>query len=272
MDIAVIGGGPSGLSAAVNAKIRGCDVTVFTNHYQEHFLFQTQKIDNYLGFPGVTGQELMEHFYRHLEALEIPVLNGRVLNVMGAGRELFINLSNDIYQAKAVVMAVGASAQKTMEGEEAFLGAGVSYCATCDGGLYQGRRVLVLGLSAAAQEEADFLRQIGCRVTYLEPKDTSRFSIRKYEGEMLLVTPQRTYAADCIFILRSVIAPSSLCPELQMENQFIRVDGDYRTSVEGIFACGDCVGLPLQISKACGEGLVAGQNCARYVAKLKKLG
>ena len=169
-DIAVIGGGPAGLSAAVNARARNKSVLVVTNDYRESPLYKAEWVDNYLGMPGRTGPELLEAYHSHAEAMGTVFRAGRALNIMPMEGTNYIGIGSDMEEARAVILATGVSRGRKYPGEAEFLGRGVSYCATCDGMLYRNRPVAVVGLAPDAPEEANFLHGLGCRVTYVSPR------------------------------------------------------------------------------------------------------
>ena len=277
-DIAVIGGGPAGLSAAVNARARGKSVLVVGNDYRESPLYRAERVDNYLGMPGRTGAGLMEDYRRHAEAMEVDLRTGRVLNIMQMDGTSYLSIGSDMETAKAVVLATGVTRGKKLPGEVRYLGRGVSYCATCDGMLYRGRPVVVVDLAPDAAEEANFLQGIGCQVTYVSAKRPEGLVpaiqwVRRTGGLEILgedtVTALRVGEAElpaqCVFLLRSAFPPADLLPDLALEDGYITVDRRMRTNLPGVFAAGDCTGLPLQLAKAVGEGLVAGQSAAEYV-------
>ena len=280
-DIAVIGSGPAGLSAAVNARARGKSVLVVGNDYRESPLYRAERVDNYLGMPGRTGAELMEAYRRHAEAMEVELRTGRVLNIMQMDGTSYLSIGSDMETAKAVVLATGVARGKKLPGEVRYLGRGVSYCATCDGMLYRGRPVVVVDLAPDAAEEANFLQGIGCQVTYVSAQRPEGLVpaiqwVRRTGGLEILgedtVTALRVGEAElpaqCVFLLRSAFPPADLLPDLALEDGYITVDRRMRTNLPGVFAAGDCTGLPLQLSKAVGEGLVAGQAAAEYVDQL----
>lgn len=279
-DIAVIGGGPAGLSAAVNARARNKSVLVVTNDYRESPLYKAEWVDNYLGMPGRTGPELLEAYHSHAEAMGTVFRAGRALNIMPMEGTNYIGIGSDMEEARAVILATGVSRGRKYPGEAEFLGRGVSYCATCDGMLYRNRPVAVVGLAPDAPEEANFLHGLGCRVTYVSPQTPAgldpaipyvkavRLEITGGGAVAALRADGREIPCDGVFLLRHAVAPTDLLPGLTLEGGYVAVDRDMRTSLPGIFACGDCTGEPLQLSKAAGEGLIAGQKAAEYVDAL----
>ena len=279
-DIAVIGGGPAGLSAAVNARARNKSVLVVTNDYRESPLYKAEWVDNYLGMPGRTGPELLEAYHSHAEAMGTVFRAGRALNIMPMEGTNYIGIGSDMEEARAVILATGVSRGRKYPGEAEFLGRGVSYCATCDGMLYRNRPVAVVGLAPDAPEEANFLHGLGCRVTYVSPRapagldpaipyvKAARMEITGSSAVSALQADGREIPCDGVFLLRHAVAPTDLLPGLTLEGGYVAVNRDMRTSLPGIFACGDCTGEPLQLSKAAGEGLIAGQKAAEYVDAL----
>ncbi len=265
-DVLVIGGGPAGLSAAVNVRARGQRVLVVSNPPEDNPLWRAERVKNYLGFSDVTGAELLESFRRHAEAAGADFRTGKALAAMAMGGVWSVSIGTDLESARAVVLAAGVSRGRKLPGEAEFLGRGVSYCATCDGMLYRGRKVAVLGWTESAGEEAAFLEGIGCSVTYFHrPKDCSVLGTDRVEA---VRCDGKTVPADGVFLLRPTMTPSDLFPGLAVEEGAAVVDRRMATNLPGLFAAGDCTGGPLQVSKAAGEGLIAGQSAAAYVAGL----
>lgn len=275
-DIAVIGGGPAGLSAAVNAVARGKTVRVLSAG--GNALEKAENVDNYLGFYKLTGAEMMKKFNQHAEALGIQPEKGRAANIMPMGDFFLINFGGDIVEAAAVILAIGVAKAREIPGEPELLGRGVSYCATCDGMLYRNKKALVWGLAPDAVEETNFLNSIGVKVTMVakgerpEELDEGIPYISGAVGEVMgesFVTAAKVgesvQETDGVFILRSAIAPAALVPGLETENGYIKVNDRMETGIPGLYAAGDCTGVPLQISKAVGDGLIAAQNAAKYI-------
>ena len=263
-DVIVIGGGPAGLSAAVNVRARGRSVLVVSNPPEEDPLWKAERIDNYLGLPGQSGAEMLRAFRAHAEASGAEIREGRALNAVSMGEDWFVSIGSDMESAKAVVFAGGVARAKKAPGEEQYLGRGVSYCATCDGMLYKGKPVAVLGYSESAKKEADFLRSIGCTVSYFDrPKKVEIAGGAKAER---VTCDGETAEVACVFLLRPALAPTDVFPGIAVEDGYVAVDRKMATSLPGVFAAGDCTGGPLQVAKAVGEGLTAGQSAAKYAA------
>ena len=132
-DVLVIGGGPAGLSAAVNVRIRGRSVLVVSNPPEENPLWRAERVDNYLGLPGRSGPELLTQMRRHAESAGVEFLTGKVLTSVRSGKLWYVSVGTEMYAASALVLAAGVARGKKFPGEAELLGRGVSYCATCDG-------------------------------------------------------------------------------------------------------------------------------------------
>lgn len=265
-DIAVIGAGPAGYSAAINARKREKSVIVIGQN--TGWLSRAESIENYLGMPGVSGQEMLSKMADQAAAMGAELRGGVVHQVIAMGESFALSLGADFIEARKVILATGARQPRLLEGEERLLGRGVSYCGTCDGMLYRGKNVAVIGAGAEAVPEANFLMGLCQSVTYFgkpDPALDARIQVRadkvtKISGEtraQSLTAGGEEIPFDGVFIFREAMALSSLLPGLEMDGAFIRVDRQMRTSLPGVFAAGDCTGLPLQVAKAVGEGCIA---------------
>ena len=224
-DVIVLGGGPAGMSAALNVRARGRSALVVSNPLNENPLWQAEKVDNHLGMPGQSGAEMLQNLRRHAEGAGADFREGRVVSAMALDGTWYLSIGPEMETARAVV----------------------------------------LGYSASAREEAEFLSSIGCSVTYFEKPRTC---IIEGGAQVERVTVNgETVACACVFLLRPAMAPTDLFPGLEVEGSFVKVDRKMSTNLPGLFAAGDCTGGPLQVSKAIGEGLVAGQSAAAYVSK-----
>ncbi len=283
-DILIVGGGPAGLSAAVNAVARGKTVRVLSGEHT--ILSRAEAIDNYLGLYHLTGPELMKRFEEHAAAMGIIPEKGRVSNILPFGGAFMANFSGRIEEADAVILTTGVAKARAIPGETELLGHGVSYCATCDGMLYRGKKAVVWGLAPDAAEEANFLKGIGVEVAYVargERPEELNEDIAFYPGRVAAVegaegrvaavqTDADTIPADALFILRSAIAPAALIDGLEMEDGFVKVNRQMETNIPGLYAAGDCIGAPLQIANAVGDGLVAAQQAAKHLDQKAKKG
>lgn len=281
-DVIVLGCGPAGLSAAVAARSRNKSVLVIGNPMEDSPLARAERVDNYLGLPGMTGLELLRVMKKHAEDMGAQIVTGRVVSLMAWNGSFALTVGSDVYQGGALVLAPGVVRAAKYPGEEALLGRGVSYCATCDGMLYRGREVMVVGRTKDAPEEANFLHSIGCRVTYVSkerPEDLkpdiphlpgTKLEVAGENKVTALVVDGVEHPCDGVFILRQAVAPSDLLPGLAVVDGSIVVNRAMQTNLEGVFAAGDCTGQPWQVSKAVGEGLIAGERAAEYLDNKQK--
>lgn len=275
-DIIVLGSGPAGLSAAVTARGRNKSVLVIGNRWQDSPLARAERVDNYLGMPGMTGMEMLEAFQRHAQEMGVEMVTGKVLSIM-EWEGFTLTVGSQLYQGSALILAPGVVRQAKFPGEETYLGRGVSYCATCDGMLYRNKPVAAVGRSKDAPHEAAYLKSIGCQVVYVAPKrpDQLEEDIPFIQAAKLAVKGEQTVTAleadgadipvNGVFILREAVAPGDLLPGLTLEKGAIQVDRSMATSVPGVFAAGDATGAPLQVSKAVGEGLIAALSACEYL-------
>ena len=266
--VIVIGCGPAGLSAAINVRQRGGSVLCVGLSPENNPLWKAEQIDNYLGLPGLTGREMMETFRKHAETMGVEFCEERVLNTFPNGDTWMISAGSEVFEAYSLVFAGGITRGKKYPGEEEHLGMGVSYCATCDGMLYKGKPVTVIGFGPADVKEAEFLRGIGCSVRYFEKP--IKVEIPGSGNVSSVIVDGEEMETACVFILRPSLAPTSLFPGLELDGNYVKVDREMATNLPGLYAAGDCTGTPLQVSKGVGEGLVAGQKAMAYAVRIKK--
>lgn len=278
VDIIIIGAGPAGLSAAVNALIRGKRVRIFSN--RDNNLSKAERVDNHLGFYHMSGKELMDKFKEHAEAMGIRIEEGKAVNILPLGDSFLVNVSGQIIEAKKVILATGISKIRELPGEERLLGSGVSYCATCDGMLYRGKKAVVWDQSEDAWEEANFLQSIGVNVTFVSDKarhENLSDNVEYIKGRIEEILGENTVEAvkigneiiktDAVFMLRDAVAPDALIEGLKLDGSFISVNKHMETNIPGLYAAGDITGKPLQLSKAISEGLIAAQHAALQIDK-----
>ncbi|MDD2396427.1 MAG: NAD(P)/FAD-dependent oxidoreductase [Tissierellia bacterium] len=282
VDIIIIGAGPAGLSAAVNAVTRGKTVRIFSN--RENYLSKAERVDNHLGFYHASGRELMDKFKEHAEAMGIKIEKGMAVNILSFGESFMVNINGEISESKKIILAMGISKIKELPGEDKLLGSGVSYCATCDAMLYKNKKAVVWDQSKDAWEEANFLQSIGANVTFIsnkpEPEHLSN-DIKFIKGTITEIIGENTVEAvntgneviktDAVFMLRDAVAPSALIDGLELDGNFININKHMETNIPGVYAAGDITGKPLQLSKAISEGLIAAQHAALQIDKKENL-
>ena len=204
------------------------------------------------------------------------------------------------YETKTVIVATGGKHREAgIEGERAFMGRGVSYCATCDGNFFRGRKVIVYGSGKEALEDAIYLHDIGCKVTIVSRTPSFRAeralidevekrgidiltstTLRKVVGsgkveKIIAYSRERKkefeIEADGIFVAIGMRPATDIVAELGVERDsmgYIKVDKEQRTNVKGVFAAGDCCDNPLkQVVTACGDGAVAAYSAYKYLTE-----
>ncbi|MBR1743144.1 MAG: NAD(P)/FAD-dependent oxidoreductase [Lachnospiraceae bacterium] len=283
-DVAIIGTGPAGLSAAITLKIRNKKILLLGNRELSPKIAKAHEINNYLGIPAVSGAELGKRFLEHLDQMGVEITEEQITAVYAMGD--YFNLqskTNQEYEADSVIIATGVNLGKPYPGEEKFLGRGVSYCATCDAPLYRGKEAVIIGFSPKEEAEAEFMAEVASKVSYVpmykeEPNlsegiDVIRDVPVSIEGNRKadkLVLKAQEIETDGIFILRESVSPAQLVPGLKMDGNHIEVNRKMETNISGCFACGDIVGTPYQYIKSAGEGNVAALSVTAYLDQKKK--
>ena len=151
-DIAIIGTGPGGVSAALTAKVRNKNILLIGKKQMSDKVSKAHQIMNYPGLPAVTGADMAKAFEKQLAMMEINITDSRIGTVYAMGDYFAIQAGGEVLEAKSVILACGVVSGKTLPGEEEMLGRGVSYCATCDACFYKGKKVAVIGPDATPPE------------------------------------------------------------------------------------------------------------------------
>lgn len=287
-DIAIVGSGPAGLSAAINAKIRNKNIIVFGTESLSNKLVKAPSIDNYLGFHEISGDDLRQKFQDHLEKMEIEITYKKINNIYAMGDYFALMSGDDMYEATTVILATGVEYGKPIKGEEEFLGRGVGYCATCDAPLYKDKKVAIIGYNKESEEEANFLSEIASK-TYFIPMYKNESLMRgnheldssievindrpvQIQGETLVSKvsfKEKDIDVDGVFVIKDSASLKSLVPGLETDGPHVVVDINMNTNIKGCFACGDCVGKPYSYIKSAGQGQIAALNAVSYLDKLK---
>lgn len=281
-DSIIIGTGPAGVSAAINLKVLGKNFLWFGASSVSEKAAAAELVRNYPGLPDITGKQLVWTFENHAKGLGTEPENKLVTAVYDLGGRFAVAAGTDTYECRTIILCTGVAAAKPIAGEEAFLGRGVSYCATCDGFLYKGKRIGVLCFDKAFEHEAEYLCSIAGKV-YLMPMYKG-CSVSAPNAEIVMKMPKeiaggmkveklvfadREEAVDGIFILRASVSPSILLHGLKTDGGHILADRQCRTNIAGVFAAGDCTGRPYQYAKAVGEGNIAAHSAVEYLAENK---
>ena len=281
LDCIIVGSGVAGISAALTLQANRKSFLLFGAKSLSEKIEKAEKIHNYPGLSDVSGKEFVTALQTQLSAAEIEVKEEKVSGVY-ALKDGFTLLTQDgqQYQSRSVILACGVESIKQIEGEEAFVGRGVSYCATCDGFLYKGKTIAVVCTTKRLEHEIGYLADFAEKV-YLIPmyKDVEiargnitiiRKMPTKIDGKMrvdslVFAAPPaedipQNLPVNGVFMLRESVSPAILMGGLQTENGHVVVGRDMSTNIPGCFAAGDCTGRPYQYAKAVGEGNVAAHS------------
>lgn len=273
-DVAIIGTGPAGISAALNLKLHNKEIIWFGSPDLSMKVEKSEKIANYPGAPMVNGQRLNDIFKRQIEEAGLEITDKMVTSITVSRRGFMILGDNDIYEADKVLLATGTVTAKSLPGEDELLGKGVSYCATCDGFLYKQKTIAVLCGAKRYEHEVQYLAELADKVyLYAAYPDCEidlpnvqylNSSVQEIKGkervEGVLTRNGESYEVDGVFILRTAVAPTSLMKMLEVDGTHIAVNRNMETNIPGCYAAGDCTGRPYQIAKAVGEGNIAAHS------------
>ncbi len=281
-DCIVIGAGPAGCSAALTLRARG--KTVLVAHAAQGALEKARQVDNYPGLPKVSGQALHDIMIKQIKDAGAELIEGLVTKALPMGDTFSVLIGNEIIAANGVIIATGASRLKPLPGEEALVGNGVSYCATCDGMFYRGKRVAVIGAWDEATTEAKYLSTLAAETVYFSEKKHDLTSLAdavtinpekplaiEQKDGIAVVTKDNTYVFDGVFVLRPAVTTGALMSEIEVKDGKIVVDRACRTNVPFVCAAGDAVGAPYQIAKSVGEGNLAALSLSEDLEKKQQL-
>lgn len=285
-DIAIIGTGPAGISAAITAKLRNKNIILFGNKDLSDKINKAHSIKNYTGLTNVTGEELATALKNHLNDLDIEITEKRVNAVYSMGEYFALQVGKEMIESKSLIIATGVTASKTLENEDEFLGRGVSYCATCDAHFCKGKDVAVIAYTKEAEEDALFLSEVCSSIKYFPLYDISNEIFDKYGNIQIIkdkpigfagnmkaekiICENSSYDAFSTFVVRNNISADKLVPGLKTDGTHIIVDLQMETNIKGLFACGDIAGKPYQYIKSAGQGNIAALSAVAYLANKSK--
>lgn len=280
-DCIIIGSGPAGLSAAINLKTYNKNFLWFGNAMLSEKVQKAEMVTNYPGLPAVTGKELADAFLKHKESLGLEIIDKIVSSIYDMGGYYNVMAENQFFETDSIILAMGVVAANQYPGEADFVGRGVSYCATCDGALYKGKKIAVISTSKRFEHEIEFLADLAEQV-YLFPfykecaierdnVEMTKKAIKEIKGgfraDTMLLGDGEELQVDGVFIMRNAIAPTTLFNKLEVEDGHIGVNRKMETNVKGVFAAGDCTGKPYQYTKAVGEGNIAAHSVIEYLGE-----
>ena len=285
-DCIIIGSGTAGISAALTLQANGKDFLIFGSKNLSEKIEKAEKIHNYPGLSDVSGKGFVTALQAQLSDAKIEIKEEKVAGVYALNDGFAIlTQAGEQYKSRTVILAIGVESIRQIEGEETFLGRGVSYCATCDGFLYKGKTIAVLCTTKRLEHEIGYLANFAEKV-YLIPMykgvevDAKNVTIvqkmpKKIDGDkrvnrlIFSSAPSQKIpeeiAIDGFFALRESLSPAVLVGGLQSENGHVVVDRNMSTNIPGCYAAGDCTGRPYQYAKAVGEGNVAAHSVSEFL-------
>lgn len=306
-DVVIIGAGPAGLTAAIytsRARLRTLVIDSITTPSQ---VVLTSEIENYPGFPeGITGFDIIEKFKTQAQNFGAEFKTSAIKNIreheLSRKKAWCIESEDDAYVSFSIIIATGAKPRALgVPGEEKLRGRGVSYCAICDGRLFQDRDIVVVGGGDTAVEEALFLTNFGRKVTMVHRRNRLRATkilqermlanekvsfvwnsvlseiigddkVRAIKTKNLESGKEEEIACEGVFIFVGYAPNTDFLREIIRlgKEGYVIVNANMETSKKGIFACGDATKKLLrQVITACGDGAIAGYSARMYTEDLK---
>ncbi|MCD7835123.1 MAG: FAD-dependent oxidoreductase [Lachnospiraceae bacterium] len=303
-DLIIIGSGPAGLAAAIYGIRGGLKLLVLeSNAMSGGQVLKTYEVDNYPGMPAMDGFEMGNAFKKHADRLGVEFKTAKVISVEDKGDRKVIRTKNEELEAHTVILAMGADhARLGVSGEEELTGRGVSYCATCDGAFFRGRRAAVVGGGDAALEDAVYLSKICSEVFLIHRRDELRgahilqkelagcnnvsvlysTTVERINGtdmvggltlNNLRTGQQYELEISAVFIAVGIVPCSEAVKELPIldEGGYVTAGEDGATVLPGLFVAGDLRRKPLrQIVTAAADGANAAYSAIAYCNKEKK--
>jgi len=299
-ELAIIGAGPSGFSAAIYAKRSGISTIVFDRGGGGGLLQVAPNIENYAGFDSIPGIDLVEKMKQHASKYGDFHFYEEVKDVKPVSSGFQIITDKTTYQVGAVILCTGTEHKKLdVPGESEFIGKGVSYCATCDGFFFKGKRVVVVGGGNTALIESIFLKQLGCTEVHVVHRREQFRAEKIYEEDArekgvqfhfstlveeikgkqsvssvslfnLETSGRSTLPVEGVFASVGVLPQNEIASALQLkmnEEGYVIVDSGQRTSVKGVYAAGDLTGGLRQVVTACAKGAVAALSSTEVLGK-----
>ena len=302
-DVAIIGAGPAGMTAAVYASRANLSTVMIERGMPGGQMANTEEVENFPGFEMVTGPDLSTKMFEHAKKFGAKYQYGDIKSVEDKGDYKVVDLGNSKITAHVVIITTGAEYKKIgVPGEQELGGRGVSYCAVCDGAFFKGKKLFVIGGGDSAVEEGTFLTKFADSVTIVHRRDELRAqkilqdrafkndkidfiwshtlkTINEKDGKVGSVTlastvdgTEQTLDADGVFVYIGMKPLTAPFQNLGITNDvgYILTDEEMQTSIPGIYAAGDVREKGLrQIVTATGDGSIAAQNAQAYIEELK---
>ena len=299
LDLVIIGGGPAGLTAGIYAQRYMLDTVLLEKQMAGGQVAITDIIENWPGIKSITGMELSDRFREHAESLGLKIDMAEVVGIEDKGKKKIIKTTEGEIETRTVIIATGSRPKELgVPGEREFRGRGVSYCGTCDGPLFRDKRVLVVGGGDTAVKESIYLSRLVSQLFLVHRRDQLRAEkmlqerilsienvvfkwnslLDRIEGtdgveraiiHNKLTGKEEAIDVDGIFVFVGIEPNTEFVDVEKDEWGFIKTNQDMETSVEGIFAAGDCRVKPIrQITTAVGDGAIAAYMVEQYVSHM----
>jgi thioredoxin reductase (NADPH) len=289
-ELAIIGAGPAGFSAAIYAVRAGIKTIVFEKGVGGGLAAVSPKIENYVGFESISGMDLTDKMKQHAERYTNINFNEEVKKIVRTSDKFTIETSKKSYLVKAIILCTGMEYKMLcVPGEKELFGKGVSYCATCDGFFFKNKKVAVIGGGNAALIEAIFLKQIGCKEVYIIHRRDQLRAEKAHQDEAVEKGVKIIYnthvesingkekveyveihdlktdkisklPVDGVFVSVGKVPQNNLVKDIGVKLDdygYIITGKEGRTNVRGIYAAGDITGGLRQIITACAKGATA---------------
>ena len=304
LGVAIIGGGPAGLAAGIYAARGGARVKLFEELFPGGQIVKTHRVENYPGITGgPDGYALAAALEKHAAEFDLPIVYGSVANLKLTEGEKTFTVNGDEFSAAAVILCMGATPRKLGHpDEDRFVGAGISYCATCDGAFYRGKDVAIVGGGDTAVADALYLSGLCNKVYVIHRRDQFRAAgtlvdrvkqapnvelvldstmvALSGEDRLSVVTVENKFThetrelpASGLFVAVGILPRTDLVQDQVAldEGGFIVTDKFMQTSIPGVFAAGDVRDTPLrQVVTACADGAIAATKAVEYVGMIQK--
>ncbi len=281
-DTIILGGGPAGVSASLYCKRANKNVLMIYSN--DSGLLKAHKIDNYYGFEdGISGEELYNKGIKQAENVGVEAIQEEVIKIEIDKNIFRVITTEKSYEAKTIILAIGAKKNTlNIQGIQKLEGKGISYCAICDGFFYKNKIVAVIGSGNYAISETNDLINIARKITILtngekapeiraDNVDIVTKKIKEISGENkveeVIFDDETLLKTDGVFIAQGTAGATEFAKKLGIitKNDKIVVNENMQTNIKGIFACGDCIGGLLQVSKAVYDGAKAGLAVVEYL-------
>ncbi len=292
-DSVVIGAGVSGMTAAIYLKRANLNVLLVEKNVPGGQINRSSTIENYPGFKKIDGPTLSMNIFEQVTNLNVEYMYGKVEEIKQDNNEFALKINDKIIKTKTVIIATGrAPRELNLANEKELVGRGISYCALCDGMFFKDKSVAVVGAGNSALEEALYLAKI-CKEVYIivrkqikadkffqdKIKEKSNIFVKygveikeliKSENKLssLLLSDESFLNVEGLFVYIGSLPNSDVFKDLKIEEGYIIVDKNMKTSISGVFACGDVISKEVyQLTTCVAEGALAANSAIKHINK-----